>query len=102
MAMLGETLKAARERMGASTSQAAAATRIKVQHIEAMEAGQFQRIPAPTYAKGFIRMYAQYLGLDPAALVKEYVERHMPPTRQSIMPTDETPARASLVSPATP
>ena len=73
MATLGEKLKSAREQRGATPSQAAAATRIKMQHIEAMEADQFQRISAPTYAKGFLRMYAEYLGLDPAPLVREFV-----------------------------
>ena len=93
MATLGEKLKSARERRGATTSQAAAATRIKMQHLEAMEANQFQRIPAPTYAKGFLRMYAEYLGLDPAPLVREYMEHFMPAARPSIKPSDDVPRR---------
>jgi hypothetical protein len=102
MPTLGEKLKAGRERRGATTSQAAAATRIMVQHIEAMESNQFQRIPAPTYAKGFIRMYATYVGLDPAPLVREYTEVYMPKKRSALTPPDEAarPARIIEAAPA--
>ena len=41
-----------------------------------MEADNFSVMPAPTYAKGFIRLYAEYLGLDPAPLVQEYLANH--------------------------
>ena len=102
MASLGQILRSARERRGATPSQAAAATRIKMQHIEAMEADQFQRIPAPTYAKGFLRMYAEYLGLDPAPLVRQYMESHMPRTRPSITPTDDPPRPARAARAAAP
>lgn len=93
MPTLGEKLRAGRERRGATTSQAAASTRIMIQHIEAMEANQFQRIPAPTYAKGFIRMYAEYGGLDPAPLVREYVEQYMPKVKPRITPQEPPPRK---------
>lgn len=99
MPTLGQKLKAGRDRRGATTSQAAAATRIKFQHIEAMEADQFQRIPAPTYAKGFIRMYAEYLGLDPAPLVREYAEQYMPKTKTKLTPPEPAPAAPTAAAP---
>lgn len=102
MATLGQILRSARERRGATPSQAAAATRIKMQHIEAMESDQFQRIPAPTYAKGFLRMYAEYLGLDPAPLVRQYMESHMPRSRPSITPADDAPRPARAARAAAP
>lgn len=73
---LGQLLQQARLRKNVTASQAAAATRMKVQHVEALERDDFRSIAAPMYAKGFIRLYAEYLGLDPAPLIREYVERH--------------------------
>ncbi|HEY8239837.1 MAG TPA: helix-turn-helix domain-containing protein [Kiritimatiellia bacterium] len=75
MESLGQTFKSTRERKRVSLSQAAAKTRIKVQILEGLEKNDFSTIAAPTYAKGFIKMYAEYLGLDPAPLIKEYNER---------------------------
>ena len=76
MATLGQQLKAAREAKGASESDAGSATRILTKIIIAMEADDFSVMPAPTYAKGFIRLYAKYLGLDPVPLVDEYLADH--------------------------
>ncbi|MCX6997717.1 MAG: helix-turn-helix domain-containing protein [Kiritimatiellaeota bacterium] len=78
MPSLGPQLKAGRERKGVTASQAAAATRMKVQTIEALEREDFARIPAPMYVKGFIKIYAEYLGLDPAPLLLDYQQRHAP------------------------
>jgi len=76
MATLGEQLKAAREAKGVSESDAGSATKILTKIIIAMEADDFSVMPAPTYAKGFIRLYAEYLGLDPVPLVDEYLANH--------------------------
>ena len=76
MATLGQQLKAAREAQGTSESEAGSATRILTKIIIAMEADNFSVMPAPTYAKGFIRLYAKYLGLDPVPLVDEYLADH--------------------------
>lgn len=70
---LGRTLRAARQSQGFSTSQVAAATRIKIQTIEALEADDFSRIAAPIYGKGFIKLYAEHLGLEPTPLIHEYL-----------------------------
>lgn len=76
MATIGEQFKAAREAKGVLEPEAADATRILTKIIIAMEADDFSEIAAPTYAKGFIRLYAKYLGLDPEPLVAEYTEQH--------------------------
>ncbi len=93
MATLGQTLKEAREKRGVTASQAAAATRMKVQVVEALERDDFSRIAAPMYAKGFIRLYGEYLGLDPAPLVREYVDQHAPKERPPLTPEDEPKPR---------
>lgn len=76
MATLGEQFKAAREAKGVSESEAATATKILTKIIVAMEADDFSVMAAPTYAKGFIRLYSKYLELDPEPLVEDYVKTH--------------------------
>lgn len=78
MATLGQQLKAAREAKGVSEQEAGSATKILTRVIIAMEADDFSGMAAPTYAKGFIRLYAKYLDLDPEPLVDEYLLLHTP------------------------
>lgn len=82
MTDIGRMFREARERKGVTVSEAAAATRMKVQHIEAIERNDFDYMPAPIYTKGFLRIYAEYLGLDPERVIREYLEQYpaAPPT----------------------
>jgi len=73
MDTVGQQLRAARERKELSPSQIASATRMKVQIVEDIENDDFSRIVAPIYAKGFIKLYAEYVGLEPAPLVQQYM-----------------------------
>lgn len=73
---LGQQLRDAREARGKTPSEVAAATRMKVQIVEDLEQEDFKRIAAPIYGKGFIRLYAEHVGLDPVPLVNEYMELH--------------------------
>jgi cytoskeleton protein RodZ len=91
MQTLGDIFRAAREKRKITASQAAAATHMKIQHVEAIEDNAFEKFAAPTYAKGFIKLYAEYLGLDPVPLLREYAERHMPSKRNSLMPEASPP-----------
>jgi transcriptional regulator with XRE-family HTH domain len=69
---LGETLRSARLERGLSPSEVAAATRMKVQIVEGIEREDFSKIAAPIYGKGFIRLYAEAVGVDPEPLIAEY------------------------------
>lgn len=60
----GDDLRAARERVGWSLPDVAAALRIRLQHLEALEAGRVDALPGNAYTLGFVRTYAQMLGLD--------------------------------------
>ena len=93
---IGQTFREAREKKKVSSSQAAAATRMKTQHVEALERNDFSYLAAPAYAKGFIRLYADYLGLDPEPLVREYMERHAPKTAPLLMAEEKTYSGPSL------
>jgi hypothetical protein len=64
MTDLGSQLRAAREAQGLTLEQAFRATRIKQSFLEAIEANQFQALPGPVQARGFVRSYANFLGLD--------------------------------------
>lgn len=72
---LGEQLRTARMRKGQTASEVAAATRMKVQHVEAIERNDFSAFSAPIYAKGFIRLMSEHLGVDPVPLVREYMQK---------------------------
>jgi cytoskeletal protein RodZ len=70
--MLGTTLRQAREERHLPLSEIEWATRIKADYLAALEAEEFDRLPGAAYARGFLRTYATYLGLDPEPLVAEY------------------------------
>jgi hypothetical protein len=66
---LGELLAAKRGERGLTIEQAASATRIRAHYLSALESNELERLVAPVYAKGHLRTYAMYLGLDPEPLV---------------------------------
>ena len=61
---IGSQLRAAREAQGLTLDQAFKGTRIKVSFLEAIEANQFDVLPGPVQARGFVRSYGNFLGLD--------------------------------------
>jgi cytoskeleton protein RodZ len=73
---VGAFLAAKRGERGLSLRQAAAATHIRLEHLSALEADEPELLPAPVYARGYLRTYARYLGLDEESLV---VRRDQPP-----------------------
>ena len=70
---LGMKLKQAREAMGLTESDIAERTHIMVQMVSEIEAEDFHRFSAPIYGKGFIKLFAKTVGLDPAPLVAEFM-----------------------------
>jgi cytoskeletal protein RodZ len=72
---IGTGLREARERQGLSLEQAAEATRIAARHLRALEEERFERLPEPVYARGFLREYADFLGLDARPFLDEYTAR---------------------------
>jgi helix-turn-helix protein len=87
---IGNSLREARVRRGVDYAQAELATKIRGKYLRALEEEQFSLLPAQTYIKGFLRTYAEYLGLDGQLYVDEYNSRfvtgsdeHEPRTRRS-------------------
>ncbi|HEU4326971.1 MAG TPA: RodZ domain-containing protein [Roseiflexaceae bacterium] len=72
MSQLGERLRTARESQGISLAQAAAETRILQRYLVALEDSDYQHLPGDVYARGFIRNYANYLGISPEELIDLY------------------------------
>ena len=63
-ARLGDWLREARLRKGLSFADIERDTRINRHYLEALESEHFEVLPAPVYARGFLRSYARALGLD--------------------------------------
>jgi cytoskeletal protein RodZ len=72
MESLGQKFKTAREERGFTIDQVARDTHIAKSYIAALEEENFERFPGDTYIMGFIRNYADYLGLEPSELVSLY------------------------------
>lgn len=68
----GADLRAARERLGWDLAEVSAALRIRLPHLEALEDGRIDLLPAAAYALGFLRTYAAALGLDPEEIVRRF------------------------------
>lgn len=83
MATLGEMLRDAREARGISLVDAERETKIRQKHISAIEDDKLALLPGPVYARGFLRNYAAYLGLDPDE-VMDIFDQQTQPTRQKI------------------
>lgn len=68
---VGQRLRAAREAQGLSAADIAARTRVTQRFLEAIEDGQLEALPSPTYASGFARAYARAVGMDQAEVGRE-------------------------------
>ncbi|HEY8642499.1 MAG TPA: helix-turn-helix transcriptional regulator, partial [Candidatus Dormibacteraeota bacterium] len=61
---IGDLLARERQQRGLSLEVVAAATRIRVGHLAAIERGDLEALPGPVYARGYVRGYAAYLGIS--------------------------------------
>ncbi|MDR6606731.1 helix-turn-helix domain-containing protein [Pseudomonas synxantha] len=68
----GETLRQARESNGWSLAEVALKLNLTVNSLSNLEAGQFDKLPGHTFARGYIRAYAKLLGMDQAVLVQQF------------------------------
>jgi cytoskeletal protein RodZ len=91
---IGNSLREARVRRGIEFAQAELATKIRGKYLRALEEEHFEVLPAETYVKGFLRTYAEYLGLDGQLYVDEYNSRFVIGEEQS-----EARARRSAARP---
>lgn len=72
---LGEQLKKIRTTRNLSQKDVASATGMTVSIVDSIEREDFSKMGAVFYARGFIKMYANFLGVDPKPFVDEYMQR---------------------------
>ncbi|CAN7289386.1 helix-turn-helix domain-containing protein [Massilia sp. LjRoot122] len=73
----GKTLQSQREAMGWSVEQVADQLKLAPRQVVALEAGDYASLPSPAVTRGFVRIYAKLLKIDPAPLVAK-IEMNMP------------------------
>ncbi len=78
MQTVGQLLRKERENKGLSIKEIEAAISIRSLYISAIEEDNYTVIPGEVYLKGFIRNYANYLGLDGQEVVNSYRESQLP------------------------
>lgn len=99
---LGARLRAARERAGFSSLQAAAKLHLDPRMIEALEAEEFTTLGAPVYVRGHLRRYAELLDAPADELLGIYaaqVEASAPPDLAQLKPTEPIRATRQLAGP---
>jgi cytoskeletal protein RodZ len=74
---IGNSLREARLRQHLELTDAEQATKIRLKYLRALEQEQFELLPSQTYVKGFLRSYADFLGLDGQLYVDEYASRYV-------------------------
>ena len=75
MFSLGNSLREARIRQGLGYPELELATKIRSKYLRALEEEDFAVLPGDTYVRGFLRAYADELGLDGQLYVDEYASR---------------------------
>jgi cytoskeletal protein RodZ len=73
MPTFGEELKRERELRGIGLREVAEATKVNIRYLEAMERDDFEHLPGGVFNRGFVRAYAQFIGVDPDAMVNAYL-----------------------------
>ena len=72
MVDVSSRLRAARERAGLSIQDISARTKIKAVQLQAIECGEFERLPGPFFTRAFIKNFAREVGLAPDEIAREY------------------------------
>ena len=85
-----------RQQKGISLEAIAASTKLSVRHLEAIESGEFNRLPGGIYNTNYIRQYARAIEFDETDLIDFYNQRCKPST--AIISEDESrPSRVRLL-----
>jgi cytoskeletal protein RodZ len=72
---IGSALRTARQERGKTIEEAARDTKIRSEYLEALESESFDSLKGDVYVRGFLRSYAQYLGLNPDKVSAAYSEK---------------------------
>jgi cytoskeletal protein RodZ len=91
MAELGNTLSRARRARGITLEDAERDTHVSRRYLQALETEDFSVFPAPVYARGFLRTYSRYLGLNPDELMRIFPNGDIAPVDIAPLPTVSRP-----------
>ncbi len=84
----GQILKEIRTSKGIALETIHNATKIPLDALKAIEEGYRVRTLSPFYMKGFIKMYAEYLGVDVGEILEDYHKEHLPGPATTVYPGD--------------
>lgn len=73
MPSFGETLRRERESRRIPLREVSESTKISMRYLEALESNDFRHLPGGVFNKGFVRAYAQFIGVDPDRLIEAYL-----------------------------
>jgi cytoskeleton protein RodZ len=74
MDAIGKTLKEKRIEKGLTIEDVSDSIKIRRKYLEAIESGNYSEIPDKVYTKSFLKIYAEYLGLDQVYVLKRYLD----------------------------
>lgn len=96
---IGNRLKEAREAQGMSLDDVASKTRVPIRHLQHIENGEWDALPAATYSVGFARAYANVVGLNGAEIGTELRSQLGTAAQNSAKPSIYEPADPARVPP---
>jgi transcriptional regulator with XRE-family HTH domain len=85
----GARLRQQREQREVSLAAIAAETKIKVSLLQALERDDVSQWPVGIFRRAYVRSYAQAIGLDPATIVREFLDLYPDPTEAPAVPEGE-------------
>ena len=87
METIGDILRNKRLEKGLTLEDVSNLVKIRKKYLEALESGNYNEIPGTVYAKSFLKIYADFLGLDRFYILKRYQSEIMPEQNIVIPPT---------------
>lgn len=103
MTTIGQRLKEAREDQRLTLEKVFQATRIRVQYLQALEADDLSVMPSPVQARGYLRNYAEFLGLDVEKVLDDMREANaQKPSEEVIGPADVLDVQETQTVESTP
>lgn len=94
---LGQQLRRAREARGLSLLDVVDRLKLSPRQLDALEAGDFDRLPGATFVRGFVRNYARFLELDSAELMS-LLDVHYPAVKVEPSPVPQREQQAATAS----
>ena len=91
---IGSSLREARTRQGFDFTEMEFRTKVRAKYLRVLEAEQFEQLPGHTYIKGFLRTYAESLGMDGQLYVDEYNSRFVTGEDERPMRTRRVPTQS--------